>query len=257
MCPDCIVLSLVVASILSGICTQKLGYYVPAMLLSPSVMAVGEGLMSTFDGGTTTPHWVGYQFPAGFGIGLGMQVSGLAMQTVLPPPDISTGIAIMFFGQQLGGAVFTSVGQTILSNLLASRLSGVAGLDPRRIVNEGATNLVAIVPPELMGVVQAAYNYACTRIFLAAMGLTFAALICALMMEWRSIKKGKNGQGPPGSGLGPGVPAAAQAGAPLHSELAPRSLESVDLEAVEVERITEEKFKDGQWTDASSQRQLS
>ncbi|KAJ5259508.1 major facilitator superfamily domain-containing protein [Penicillium angulare] len=189
-----LVLSLVVASIIGGIITQKIGYYVPAMYTSPSIMAIGLGLMSTFNLNTSSSHWVGYQFLAGFGLGLGMQINGLVVQRVLPPPDIPIGIALMFFLQQLGGSIFTTVGQTILSNLLRARLSGIQGIDGGLIASQGATELVKVVSEKDIGVVQEAYNYACTRIFLVALGATCAALVSSLGMEWKSIKKGKNGQ---------------------------------------------------------------
>ncbi|KAK3390528.1 major facilitator superfamily domain-containing protein [Podospora didyma] len=191
-----LVLSLVVSSILSGIVTQKIGYYVPSMLLAPSIMSIGEGLMSTVSRDTPSSHWIAFQFLTGFGLGFGMQTSGLAIQTVLPKEDISSGIAINFFVQQMGGAVFTTVGQSILTNLLVSRLSHIPGLDPLTIVNEGATKLTAIAPQEFVDQIIDAYNYASQRIFLAAMGLAFASLLCAFGMEWRSIKKGR--QGPTG-----------------------------------------------------------
>ena len=192
-----LVLSLVASSILSGLCTQKIGYYVPSMILAPCLMATGEGLMSTFNPRTGTSRWVGYQFLTGFGLGLGMQTSGLAAQAVLPPEDISTGISIMFFVQQLGGAVFTTVGQSILSNLLVARLSSVPGLDANAIVTNGATGLLDYVPSQYLDFVIHAYNYACTRIFLAGMGLSLGSLVAATGMEWKNIKKGKQG-GPPG-----------------------------------------------------------
>jgi hypothetical protein len=209
---------------MSGIITQKIGYYVPAMYLSPSLMSVGEGLMSTFTPDTPSSHWISYQFLAGFGLGFGMQTATLAMQTVLPPGDISTGIAIMFFVQQLGGAVFTTVGQTILSNILVSELVGIPGLDSSNIVNEGATNLGAIVPPEYIDLVIHAYNFAATRIFLTAMGLSLLALISSFGMAWRSIKEGKNGQGPPG---GPGG---------LQGPPGAKKLEDTESEAVTVDQ---------------------
>lgn len=158
-------------------------------------MAVGEGLLSTFKPDTNSAHWIAYQFLTGFGLGLGMQTAGLSVQAILPKEDISTGMAIMFFCQQLGGAVFVSVGQTILSSLLVKKLSGIAGLDPKTIVRTGATDLHEIVPAEYFGKVINAYNYACTRIFLAAMGISLGGLICAMFMKWVSIKKPK--QGPP------------------------------------------------------------
>ena len=197
-----LVLSLVVASFISGFITQKIGYYVPAMYLCPCILSVGLGLMSTFNLHTGSSPWIGYQFLSGFGVGLGMQNSGLVVQRILPFSDVPIGIALMFFLQQLGGCIFTTVGQTILSNLLVSKLSGIPGLDPSKIVNEGATNLASVVPSEYMVLVQRAYNLACTRIFLAGMGLAFAALLSSLGMEWKSIKKGKNGQDVPGEPAG-------------------------------------------------------
>lgn len=186
---------MVVSAVVSAAFTQRIGYYVPAMLACPCVMATGEGLLSTFTPTIGSSHWIAYQFLVGFGLGLGMQTVGLAVQTVLPKEDVPTGLAINFFTQQLGGAIFVSAGQTILSSLLVKRLSGVPGLDPEIIVNTGATDLHKVVPEQYMGKVVDAYNYATTRIFLAAVALSCAQLACALFVEWRSIKKGR--QGPP------------------------------------------------------------
>ncbi|KAI6364521.1 hypothetical protein MCOR25_005652 [Pyricularia grisea] len=184
-----LVLSLVVSSAMSGIFTSKIGYYMPSMLLCPVIMAIGEGLMSTFSPTTDSSHWIGFQFLTGFGLGFGMQTGGLAIQTVLPMADVSTGIAINMFSQQLGGAVFTSVGQAILSNVLVKQLVGVDGLQAEEIIKGGITNLLSHVRREDRGLVIGAYNFACTRIFLAAMGLSCCALLCAFCMEWKSIKK--------------------------------------------------------------------
>ncbi|KLU81826.1 aflatoxin efflux pump [Magnaporthiopsis poae ATCC 64411] len=195
-----LVLSLVVSSMVSGIATQKIGYYVPSMILAPCIMAIGLGLMSTFQPNTAAAHWIAYQFLTGFGLGFGMQTAGLAVQTVLPMADVSTGIAINFFAQQLGGAVFTSVGQAILSNLLVGELTGIDGLEPQRIVRGGITALLRSAPPEIVPIIVSAYNFACTKIFLAAMGLTFGALISACFMEWKNIKKPNGGPHGPAEG---------------------------------------------------------
>ncbi|ROW09806.1 hypothetical protein VMCG_02649 [Cytospora schulzeri] len=201
-----LVLSLVASSVMNGIATQKIGYYVPSMLLSPSIMAIGEGLLSTLTRGAPQSHWVAFQFLAGFGLGMGMQSGSLACQTVLPMPDVPQGIALVFFTQQLGGAIFTTVGQTILSNLLVSKLAGIPGVDPTEVINNGATELTSIVPAQSIDLVVDAYDYALTRIFLCAMGLAFAALLSAAGMEWKNIKKGKPGMGGPGAVGKPGGP---------------------------------------------------
>lgn len=205
-----LVLSLVASSLLNGIATQKIGYYVPSMLASPLIMAIGGGLLSTLTRGAPQGHWVGFQFIAGFGLGMGMQTGSLAVQTVLPAADVSMGVALIFFSQQLGGAIFTTVGQTILSNLLVARLAGIPGVNPEQVVNDGATELVSIVPAQDIDQVIDVYDYTLTKIFLASMALALAALLSAAGMEWRSIKTKKPGQGVPSDG-GPAAPPAASA----------------------------------------------
>ncbi|KAE8387971.1 major facilitator superfamily domain-containing protein [Aspergillus alliaceus] len=186
-----LMLSIIAATFIAGFMTQKIGYYVPAMYICPCIMSVGLGLMSTFNLNAIPSHWIGYQFLSGFGLGFGMQVSGLVVQRVLPLADVPIGIALVFFLQQLGGSVFTTVGQSILSNHLISQLSGIPGLDTSEIINNGATSLASVVPSEHMGTVKQAYNRACTRIFLTAMGVSLAGLIASLGMEWKSIKRGR------------------------------------------------------------------
>jgi MFS family permease len=190
----------VVAGFIGGGITKMSGYYVPVLILCPCIMSIGLGLLSTLGLQTDSSHWIAYQFLCGFGLGFGMQTGGLIVQRILPMTDVPTGIAFLFFLQQLGGSIFTTVGQTILSNVLVSKLTGVPGIDPSMIASEGATKLTSIVKPDDIVVVQMAYNSACTRIFLASLGLTFGALVSAFAVEWKSIKPGKNGQDGPDGG---------------------------------------------------------
>jgi hypothetical protein len=118
----------------------------------------------------------------------------------LPKPDIPTGVAIAFFAQQLGGAVFVSAGQTILSNLLVTKLDHVQGLDRQSILENGATELHDLVPEQFRGVVVDAYNHACSRIFIVGTALSCAQLLFAFAMEWKSIKKQKVEVGADGPG---------------------------------------------------------
>lgn len=159
------------------------------------MLAVGTGLMSTFNISTGSSHWIGYQFICGFGLGLGTQNAALVIQRVLPMSDISIGFSLLLLLQQLGGAIFTCVGETVLNDVLISQLAGVPGIDGNAIVDQGITDLALVVPPQYMVLVQKAYNKACTRIFLVCMGLTLLGATSSLGLEWKSIKKGENGQG--------------------------------------------------------------
>jgi MFS family permease len=188
-----LVLSLVFLSIPAAIFVQKVGYYVPAMLLSTVTCAIGAGLLSTLSPSSNHRYWIGYQVLYGVGIGCGFQQSNLAAQTVLKRVDVPLGMALMFFMQQLGGAVFLSVSQNLFTNNLVNRLSGIAGLDAQTIVNTGATDLRNIVPAAELNTVLDAYSYSITRTFILAASLSACMILGAGVVEWKSIK-GKPGR---------------------------------------------------------------
>ncbi|KAI9704044.1 MAG: hypothetical protein M1820_005666 [Bogoriella megaspora] len=185
-------LSVTIAAILSGILVSKIGYYVPFMLLSTALMSIGGGLLSLFDIGTEHPRWIGFQVPAGFGIGLGMQQASVAAQTVLSKQDAPTGVALIFFGQSFGGSVFIAVAQNILGNRLAKQLTGIPGFDPSLIVNTGATDLRRVLDPKYLDVVLIAYNNALKDVWYLAAAVSAASIFGAAAMEWRSVKTKKN-----------------------------------------------------------------
>lgn len=182
------VLALVIMGILSAAVTQRLGYYVPAMLVAPVLASVGAGLLSTMTPSSNHSYWMGYQVLYGLGNGCGFQTSTLPAQTVLSKADVPIGMALMFFMQQLGGAVFLAVDQNLLSTKLVRRLSNVAGLDAHAIVNTGATDLRKSVPADQLSTVVNAYNYTLSQIFIVAAGLGAAAILGAVAVEWVNIK---------------------------------------------------------------------
>ncbi|KAL4778169.1 major facilitator superfamily domain-containing protein [Aspergillus varians] len=182
------VLSLVIVGILSSAVTQRIGYYVPSMLVAPVMSSVGAGLLSTLTPSSNHSYWIGYQVVFGLGIGCGFSTSNLAVQTVLPRADVPIGMALMFFMQQLGGAVFLAVDENLVSTNLVKRLSHVQGLDVHMIVDTGATDLRHLVPSSELQTVVEAYNYALTRIFILAAAVAASCILGALVVEWRSIK---------------------------------------------------------------------
>lgn len=111
-----------------------IGYYVPVMLISMILFAVGSGLITTFGLHTGTPKWLGYQVLAGLGVGVGFQGGILVVQTVLPLEDVPVATACISFFQQLGGALLIAVSQSLFQNeLVASIRTGAPQLVSPRI----------------------------------------------------------------------------------------------------------------------------
>ncbi|KAM3080707.1 hypothetical protein ACMFMG_005641 [Clarireedia jacksonii] len=186
-----LVLALVVANIIAGICTRITGYYAPMLVLSSIISSIAAGFFTTLKVDSGPPAWLGWQVFIGFGIGLGMQQANLAAQTCLPRDDVPTGMALMFFSQGLGGAVFVTVAQLVFSHFLVVRLSylDIPSLTPDIILHMGATDLRRLVPEQNLPKVLHAYNMAIAATFVVATSAACLTSISAAGMEFINIHK--------------------------------------------------------------------
>ncbi|KAB5515481.1 putative MFS aflatoxin efflux pump [Coniochaeta sp. 2T2.1] len=182
------VIGMVVGTIITAAVTQKTGYYTPVILAMLPLMAVGAGLLTTLQVHTSGAKWIGYQVPFGIGMGAALQGPLLAAQTVLALRDVPLGTSLVYFAQNLGGAVFVSVGQNLFNNKFVKELTGVPGIDAHAILGKGATHIVDI-PEPTRSIVVAAYNEALRQVFIAGVILSTFPFLFTLFVEWRSVKK--------------------------------------------------------------------
>ena len=182
------VLSLVVSGILSGIVTKRTGYYMPALIMCGLLLPIGSGMFLRFHPDTLQPAWIGYQVLFGLGIGFGLQQPTMAIQTVLPPPLIPTGTALVYFFQSLSGAIFVSVSQNVFILHLADGLQPIASIDIHSILHVGATELRGIVGADQLDEVLEVYNGALVKVFQVAVCVAACVVIGVLLMEWKSVK---------------------------------------------------------------------
>jgi MFS family permease len=183
------VLPLVLASILTGILTSRIGYYTPFLIFGICVTAVGSGLLTTLSINTLVGQWIGYQILYGYGFGCSAQAPNMAAQTVLPRNEVSIGVSLMFFAQTLFGAIFVSIGNVILDTQLAKRLAGIPGVTSRLIQSAGATGLLKLIPAEYHTAALEAYNDSLRVCFQVGLIMACLSILGALGMEWRSVKK--------------------------------------------------------------------
>ncbi len=183
------VLPIVAASILTGQLVSRIGYYTPFLIFGVCLTAIGSGLLTTLEIDTLKGNWVGFQILYGFGLGSCSQAPNMAAQTVLPREDVTIGASLMFFGQQLFGAIFTSVGQNLLDNQLANRLAGIPGIGRLIIQSTGATELLNLIPTEYHTIALEAYNNSLRVDFQVGLIIACLSILGALGMEWRSVKK--------------------------------------------------------------------
>ncbi|CAK7205357.1 hypothetical protein SEUCBS139899_008127 [Sporothrix eucalyptigena] len=197
-----LMLSMVLATMVCGFSTQKIGYYTPFAIAGACLLSVGAGLLYTLEPDTAEGRWIGYQILYGFGMGLVFQAPNLAVQTVLPRQDVPIGTSLMFFSQMLGATVIVSIGENVLDNELVHKMSGLSGFSPSLVTSGGATSLLDELPASVRPQAVPLYNEALRTVFLIGLIVSCLATLGAASLEWRSIKNGgnKGTGGPPGAG---------------------------------------------------------
>ena len=192
------VVPIVVASIITGHLVTRIGYYTPFMLFGVCLTAIGAGLLTTLGIDTSVGKWVGFQILYGYGLGSCSQAPNMAAQTVLPRENVAIGASLMFFGQQLFGAIFISVCQNLLDNRLASHLMGIPGISRQLIQNTGATELLNLAPVAYHTAALEVYNNSLRVCFQVGLIMACLSFLGALGMEWRTVKKNLPPKNPDG-----------------------------------------------------------
>ncbi|KAM0342627.1 hypothetical protein ACHAPU_009356 [Fusarium lateritium] len=182
-------LGIVLFAMAAGAAVTVWGYYTPFMIAGSVLMAIGFGLITTFEVETSTAKWVGYQLIAGIGVGIGLQQSLIAVQVVCEMVDVPTATALIVFSQTLGGALCVTAGNTVFTNTLINKIhEHVPEIDPYLVIATGATNIRNVIRAEWLDGVILAYNDALTTSFYVGAGTASATIVGALLMEWRSVK---------------------------------------------------------------------
>ncbi|PYH92892.1 MFS general substrate transporter [Aspergillus ellipticus CBS 707.79] len=173
-----------VSAILSGWFISHTRTYTPIMIPAGLCVVSGIAIMTTFT--TTTPSsiWIPALILLGIGSGSAVGVPFIAAQAILSLKDISVGIALMTFSQDIGEAVFISVAQALFLNRLTDTLLVTApGLNPAGVTSLGATSLEDKIPAKFLEGVVEAYNVAVKSTFFLAVALAASVVVAAGLIK--------------------------------------------------------------------------
>jgi hypothetical protein len=122
-------------------------------------------------------------------MGMSLAQCNNAAQTVLSPADLPIGITIINFGNFVGGTIFVSICQSILSSTLQSQLAQkIPDLDVSSVLHAGATDLMKLIPPEQLPFLHAAYNKGIVNVWYCTLGVSAFAFLGSWFVEWKSVK---------------------------------------------------------------------
>lgn len=114
---------------------------------------------------------------------------GRLCQVVLEEVNIFLCMALMVFFQSFGGAIFTSVTESIFLNGLESKLHEIAPtFDASMLLRTGATDLTRNVLTSLPSIIQESYNSALAHVWSVSVALSATSIIAAFGIGWRRIQ---------------------------------------------------------------------
>ncbi len=130
--------------------------------------------------------------PLGIGLGLVMPVMTVAVQNAVDRADLGAATSSVGFFRSLGGSVGVAVFGAVLSAVVTARLgaSGVAGLDPRAVMDGGAAALDRLAPAARAAALRA-FEAGFETLFLVAAGLAVVSLVLTLFLEELPLRSAK------------------------------------------------------------------
>ena len=168
----------------------KTGYFIPPAILEGAIATIGCGLITLYHTDAPTRRWIDYLRIIGGGIEFAVQQEIVAVQAVLTQEVVPIATSLILFAQSLSGAIFVSMRSSLLRNGLeiGLKVAQLSGMNVARVLAAGAIQVKDIIPKEYLTQVFQIYNDALDKVFIVAMPLAGLGMICALGMEWKSLK---------------------------------------------------------------------
>ncbi|KAI8634662.1 MFS general substrate transporter [Xylariaceae sp. FL1651] len=176
-----------VCTLVSGVGISKTFYPTPFLVGGAAIATVAGGLIYTFNIGTNTGKWIGYQLLGGIGNGLGVQVPTIIAQANSNTNDMAMTTAVLISFQTIGGAFMQSAAQAALGNRLLITLSHSApDVNPAAVISAGAADLEKTFGTSIYGV-RVAYMDGLKASFALAIASMGVAFFFSLFAGWKRL----------------------------------------------------------------------
>ncbi|KAL2855149.1 major facilitator superfamily domain-containing protein [Aspergillus pseudodeflectus] len=176
-------LSIILAQLAEGMLLKWTKYYWYWGILSPSLIALGSGLLWTIDSSSSSAKLIGFQIICGLGIGLTQGIPIIAVQADNKEENVSAALSILAFTQLFGGMCGPVIGSAILNDRLAKFLPA-AGVDPE-VITKVVSSVFNIwdLPEATRNVVIEVYIRSLRYIFIVPAPLTALVITGGLIMR--------------------------------------------------------------------------
>lgn len=177
-------MGLLAFSIIAGWIVSWLRRYKELQVASAVLCGLGAALLSLLVTGRET--WIPGLLLVGVGVGSSIACPFIAAGAVLQASDISVGMALLTFAQDLGESVMIGGAQSLFLDELSTQLDRL-GLDAEAIIKLGATTFRENVPSSQVNGIAASYNQALGATLYLATAAAACTIICALLTPHRRL----------------------------------------------------------------------
>jgi len=181
---------LLATSILSGQMISRSGRYKVFPIVGTAVAAVGMFLLSGLDAATGTVEAAAYMLILGIGLGCVMQVLVLATQNAVPYEQLGVATSSATLFRSIGGSLGTAILGAIFANRLAHELTEKVGAAGSEVDSAGFDpSQVAALPPDVKEGFITSFTDSLSTVFLIAAIIVAVAIVLALILEERPLRK--------------------------------------------------------------------
>ncbi|GAA5956352.1 hypothetical protein JCM3765_005638 [Sporobolomyces pararoseus] len=171
-----------------GALVSATGRFWHILLLGPTLICVGGGLLFTVDEHTSFARMLGYQIIIGVGVGSILQNTLIAIQADSDTEqEIPQRSGIVTFAQLIGATVGIAIASSIFGNKLAQGLHEFAPDAPFELVRN-SVDAIKTLPAEMQVGVKHAYVLALDRVYIITVAAGGLSSLSALLIKNLSIK---------------------------------------------------------------------
>lgn len=183
-----LLLSCGIGSTIAGFVVSKYRHFVPLMVWASGGGCIGTGLIYMLDAHSPSSQWIGYQVLAGLAFGTGLPLAIIAGQAHVSNEDLPSATAMLLFTFNIGAALSLAAAQSMLDNSLLKHLPTLApNINPKAVIQAGATEIRTTFPNDVPGIVQA-YLEGLRTVYILIIAFTGAAAVAAGMNRWGRLK---------------------------------------------------------------------
>ncbi|KAJ8074511.1 hypothetical protein PM082_015412 [Marasmius tenuissimus] len=199
-----LLLSQMVSSWVSGLTVSRTGRYRAIVNSGFALLAISSGCISTMNLSTAKAVLVIFMLLAGFGGGLTMQTTTIAVQASVARKDMSVATAFRNFMRNVGGALSVAVASSLINNALRASMKSLSLpestisqiIDDPSILNSLSNGMnstsiaagISVSQVDAQTILVHGYNKGFHDIFILNASLaTFATIVSVLMIKHKEL----------------------------------------------------------------------